>query len=116
MHPSLDNEIRDKLASYLLGWISLQEFEDWFVSASWNVNQSKSQAAINMVYEIELWLSEYSDGFRSEDELKNLLLPLIENYNVNIELFPCSESGSNVRVEWWSMLPPSFDILYAKVI
>lgn len=108
MNPSLDNEIRERLASYLAGEISLEDFEDWFVSASWNVSQSKNQAAINMVYEIELWLSEYSDGFRSKDELRNLLRPFVEKYNVNIDLIPGIGLGSNARVEYWLMSPVSF--------
>ena len=114
MEQSLDNEIREKLANYLVGEISLEEFEDWFVSPSWNVDQSKNQAAINMVYEIELWLSEYFDNFRSEDELKALLRPLVENYNVYIELIPGIGLGSNARVEMWSMLQVSSHILYAE--
>jgi hypothetical protein len=113
MAPSLDNEIRDQLASYILDEISLEEFEDWFVSASWNVNLSKNQSAINLVYEIELWLSEYSDHFRNEVELKNLFRPLVINYKVSNEVIPLIESGSNSRVEMWSKFLPSFDILYA---
>jgi len=113
MAPSLDNEIRDQLINYLLGDISLVEFEEWFVSASWNVNLSKNQAAINLVYEIELWLSEYSDGFRSEDELKNLFRPLVKHYNISNEFIPVVQSGSNSRFEMWSMLLQSFDILYS---
>ena len=69
MNFSLDNEIREKLANYLVGKISLEEFEDWFVSASWNVDRSKNQVAINMVYEIELWLSEYYDNINREVQL-----------------------------------------------
>lgn len=111
MNLSLDNEIRDKLGSYLLGEISLEDFEDWFVSASWNVNQSKNQAAINMVYEIELWLSEYSDGFRSENELQNLLRPLVVNYKVELVPIPGLQLGSNVRMERWLMSLVSFDKL-----
>lgn len=104
MNLSLDNEIRDKLASYLLGEVSLDDFEDWFVSASWNVNQSKNQAAINMVYETELYLSEFSDAFRSEDELKNLLRSIVENVN----MAPISlQKGSNSQVERWLISVPS---------
>ena len=56
MNLSPDNEIRDKLGSYLLGEISLEDFKDWFVPVSWNIDYSNNQAAINMVYEIELRL------------------------------------------------------------
>jgi hypothetical protein len=111
MNLSLDNEIRAKLTKYLVGEISLEEFEDWFVSASWNVNQSKNQVAINMVYEIELWLSEYSDNFRSEDALKGLLWPLVENYIIEPEISPNLQFSSSAQVSWWSISPVSFHII-----
>jgi len=85
MRRSLDIEIRDKLASYLVGEISLRDFEDWFVPVSWNVIHSGNQVAVNLVYEIELWIAEFSDGFWSEDELKDQLRPLVENYRIELE-------------------------------
>ncbi len=108
MNPSLDHEIRDKLGSYLLGEFSLEDFKDWFVPVSWDVDHGNNQAAIKMVYEIELRLAEYSDGYWSEDELKNLLRPLVENYWV--ELAPICEFqlGSNVLVDHWLLSPVSF--------
>lgn len=111
MESSLDNEIREKLANYLVGKISLEEFEDWFVSPSWDVDQSKNQVAINMVYEIELWLSEYFDNFRSEDELKALLRPLVENYIIEPEIISGLHFSSSAQVSWWSISPVSFHIL-----
>jgi hypothetical protein len=73
MRISLNLIIRDKLASYLVGELSLEDFEDWFVPESWNVAQTNDQNATNLVYEIELWLAEYSNGHWSEDELKDHL-------------------------------------------
>jgi len=109
MNLSLDNEIREKLADYLVGKISLEEFEDWFVSASWNIDQSKNQVAINMVYEIELWLSEYYNHFRSEDALKALLRPLVENYIIELSSGKHFSSSAQVSLCW---IPPvSFHIL-----
>jgi hypothetical protein len=110
MNPSLDNEIREKLVIYLVEEISLEDFEDWFVSASWNVSQSKNQAAINMVYEIELRLAEYSDGFRSEDELKNYLRPLVTDYKVEIGNDQNIKMDSIAKVDWYQLLSVSFDI------
>jgi hypothetical protein len=110
MNLSLDDDIRNKLANYLVGEISLEEFEDWFVSASWNVNQSKNKDAINIVYEIELWLSEYYDNFRSEDELKFLLRPLVENYVIESEISFSQKFSSSAQMIRWSIPPVSFHI------
>ena len=116
MNPSLDNDIRVKLASYLSGKISLEEFEDWFVSASWNVDKSENQVAINMVYEIELWISEYSDGFLDEDELKMLLRPIVENYIIKPELGSWLKYSSTAQQNYWSIPVVSFRILHLKTL
>ena len=109
MENSLDIEIRNKLASYLFGEISLQDFEDWFVPSSWNVIHSGNRAAVNLVYEIEPWLAEFSDGFWSEDELKRNLRPLVNNYQIDISPVRCV---ANANVEWYQFPFASFDIQY----
>ncbi|MGO8761579.1 MAG: hypothetical protein ACLP2P_02315 [Desulfobaccales bacterium] len=106
MNPSLENEIRDKLASYLLEEISLEDFVDWFVPTSWNVAQCTNQNAINLVYEIELWLAEYSDGHWNEHELKNHLRQLVTNYRIDLEYGPIIVVNSNAQ----PLLFASFDI------
>ncbi len=83
MKSRLDLEIRDRLASYLVGEISLKDFEDWFVPVSWNIIHSGNLSAINLVYEVELWLAEFSDGYWSETELKEHCKPLLMNYLVS---------------------------------
>lgn len=70
-----DMEIRDQLARYLAGEISLQVFEEWFVSHSWDVNRTGNENAVELVYKIELRLAEFSKGHRTEQEFQNLLLP-----------------------------------------
>lgn len=95
----LDLDIRGKLASYIVGEISLGEFEDWFVPASWNVSQSNNSNAVNLVYEIELWLSEYSDGHWNEQELKNNLKPLVIDYRVNVGSNLVVVMDSNAKVQ-----------------
>lgn len=105
MNSSLDIEIREKLASYLVGNISLEDFEDWFVSSSWNVIQRENKNTIDLVYDIELILAEYSRGCWNDDELKQLLRPIVENYNINIDYIPNVEIGSNARVDHWVSLP-----------
>jgi hypothetical protein len=99
MNPSLDNGIRERLASYLLGEYSLEDFKDWFVHVLLDIDHSENKKAINMAYEIELRLAEYSNGYWNEDELRNLFRPLVDSYNVNIDYTPNVEMGSNARVE-----------------
>ena len=113
MSPSLDVEIREKLASYIVGEISLGDLEDWFVPASWNVIQKERKDVIDLVYDIELLLAEYSNGGWNEDELRYLLRPLVENYQVELAPIPNFQLGSNARVERWSMSLVSSHILFS---
>lgn len=102
MGSRLDLDIREKLASYLVGEISLREFEDWFVPASWNVAQSNNSNAVNLVYEIELWLAEYSDGHWAEQDLKNHLKPLLTDYRVVVGYNIIVIMDSNAKVQQYS--------------
>ena len=104
----LDLDIREKLASYLVGEISLGEFEDWFVPASWNVAQSNNSNAVNLVYEIELWLAEYSDGHWNEQELKNYLKLLFIDYRVNVGYNVMVVMDSNAKVQQYPFSSASF--------
>ena len=64
------HQIRYKLDDWMNGRVSLAEFEDWFVPATWNIHQSGDQEAASIVNEIELNLSEYSGGHLSQEELR----------------------------------------------
>jgi hypothetical protein len=59
MHDSLALNIRRKLADYLAGQMSLAEFKDWFVGATWDVDSSGDPDAINLTYEVWHVLSEF---------------------------------------------------------
>jgi len=70
-------QIRERLADWLSGKISLTEFEDWFVPATWRIESSGDDAAENLVDEIELNLSEYSGGYLSREQLMDAMRPLL---------------------------------------
>ncbi len=108
MNPSLDNDIRERLASYLLGEGSLEDFKDWFVPVLLEVDNSHNQKAINMAYEIELRLAEYSNAYWSEDELKRLLRPLVENYEIEVQRSSAPKLSASVQQNYRCQLPPAF--------
>ena len=64
------SEIQEALESYLAGDISLSDFEDRFVQASWNIHKSNHPEARGFVHSIELRLSEFSSGHLSEDDMR----------------------------------------------
>lgn len=69
----VENAIRDQIARYLSGDISLAEFEDWFVPRAWVAAREGSAAALDLVMQIELLLGEFSSGHRTEDDVKAAL-------------------------------------------
>jgi hypothetical protein len=70
------SEIRFRLADWLAGDRSLDEFDDWFVPATWDIHNSGDSEAEVLTDEIELRLSEYTDGVLSPEDLKRELSAL----------------------------------------
>jgi hypothetical protein len=64
------SQIRNKLAFYLAGIVSLEAFEDWFAVQTWNVEHAGSKAAEILTYDIEACLTEYTSSHISESELR----------------------------------------------
>ena len=75
-----ENQIRERLARYLLGEISLDEFEDWLVERSWNMHLDSDETAQKLAAAIELRLAEHSSGHLSNDGLRKELLPMVTAY------------------------------------
>jgi hypothetical protein len=73
-------QIRERLARYLRGENSLDQFEDWLVQRSWNMHRDSGDAAKELVSAIELRLAEYSSGHLDEQSLRSELLPFINTY------------------------------------
>jgi hypothetical protein len=80
------NEIRQQLASYVLREVPLESFEDWFVSESWNVQNSSDTDTVALVYAIEALLAEYSGAYINEDVLRKRLAEMVEQYTVSIQI------------------------------
>src|SRR5690242_16649847 len=82
----VESEVRQKLADFLGDRVSLQDFEDWLVSNSWNMHRDSSASAQNLVSDIELLLSEYSSEHRVYDELQNELSRLLDSIVVAVRI------------------------------
>lgn len=63
-------ELVQKLSELAVGNISVRDFEDWFVPASWNANSWASAELRDAVYGLELELAEYSNGHRDRSHLR----------------------------------------------
>jgi hypothetical protein len=97
---SLEFKIHEKLAEYLAGEISLSEFEDWFFSETWDIDQLDNPTLANLVYGIKLTLAEFSNGDWTETELRSMLRPFLEKYVMGVpqQLVQYGTSSISYRV------------------
>jgi hypothetical protein len=72
-----ESEVRKELISYLKSSVSLAEFENWLVSKSWNMHLDSDAAAIDLVSDIEMSLSEYSSSQLTLKQLRQRLSQLM---------------------------------------
>jgi hypothetical protein len=80
----LETAIRDHLALFLAGDVSLGAFTDWLVGATWNIDTIGDAAASQIAYSIEFALAEHSSGLLSEDELRAELHHLSQQESANL--------------------------------
>lgn len=66
----LVKEIRQKISEYLSEALSLRQFQEWFVPATWDIHQAGIQEEVLLTGKVELWLAELTSGHLTEDELK----------------------------------------------
>jgi hypothetical protein len=73
MLSSIDQDIREMVARYVSGAVSLREFQEWFVPRIWNIDANGDAAGAQLANRIELLLAEYSNGDWTEEELRKKL-------------------------------------------
>jgi hypothetical protein len=61
---------------------SLDEFEDWFVRASWNMHQDSDLGAQKLAASIELRLAEFSSEDQTKEDLKAQLQRLLNESSI----------------------------------
>ena len=81
-------QIREWLARYLHGEVSLDQFEDWLVQRSWNMHGDSDEASQKLVAAIELRLAEHSSGHLDDKQLRDELLPFVTTYNATVQFGP----------------------------
>jgi hypothetical protein len=70
-------DLNNQLVKYLASETSLERFRDWFDSSTWDMHLTSDQPTQDLAAEIELRLAEYTNGHRTEGELRTTLLPLV---------------------------------------
>jgi len=72
----LAQDIRSRLSRYVSGESSLEQFEDWFLPAAWNLTPDPDGEAYDLASELWLRLAEYDNGDWSEEELRRFFRKL----------------------------------------
>ncbi len=97
-HNLSERLVRNKLAKYLSGEISLQGFNRWFVPATWDVDDASSKSLRDLIGKIKLRLAEYSSGHWEKDELDRELTVILGFYAPNQQDDPSGSSSKTITV------------------
>jgi len=96
MDYALELEIRNHLADYLEANTSITDFRDWFLPFTWDVENSGSSGAAALAFEIELRFAEFTNGHRTEQELRDTLKKSVQRTMVGT---PAIVTGTSARTE-----------------
>lgn len=77
MAHSLTSAIRDHIAALLTDQISLFEFQDWLVGATWDIEQHADPDATDLAYSSKLALAELSRGDISQSMFRKRMRELV---------------------------------------
>jgi hypothetical protein len=87
----LELAIRKHLVAYLAGEYSLDQFTDWFVGVSWNIDQHNNPGASALAASIELALAEASSGLFSHEALREELRSLVDDMPTDVKILHKAE-------------------------
>ena len=98
---ALENQIREALAKYANRQMTFDNFLEWFVPISCNIEQSKDSEAIRLAHQVDGILAEASSAdWSAEDVYEELSRPFLatrfaENVVGDPSPFPVSQSQSS---------------------
>jgi hypothetical protein len=68
-----EHHIREAVARYVSAEIGRGEFQEWFIPRAWELLDSEPSPAASLASEIELALAEFTNGYLTEQELRDRL-------------------------------------------
>jgi len=94
----LSLEVRDMIARYVSSEINLEELENWVIRHLPALAADPQSDDTAMTAAVELCLAEYSDGIRSEAEIRRYLREaLLENITVIVSFAEIDNCNPGVR-------------------
>jgi hypothetical protein len=110
-----EHQIRQQLAKYLHGEVSLDLFEDWLVQRSWNMHRDSDEAAQKLASAIELRLAEHSSGHLDDEQLREELRPFVTTYTAVVSFGQPSAAVPSNDAHYSSPTPRTFVVHQAEV-
>lgn len=92
-HP-FEYAVREHLAAYLHGEVSLDELKSWLVSMTWERSEPSDNEGIRLANEIKLSLAEHSGGFLTDDLLRDDLVGIINRIEVEPDVREIGVTGN----------------------
>ena len=89
-----ESALRQALASYLSGELSLAAFDDWIAVQTWDMHRGSSEQAQKLAGAIELRLAEHSAGHLSGEELRSQLQSLLREPGNQVLVAPIAGQQS----------------------
>ncbi len=83
-----EQEVRDKLSALVSNDLSLDDYEDWLVSKSWNMHRDSHPDAQRLVWSIESLLSENASNRLDDQQLRKRFKALLDNRVVTASIAP----------------------------
>ena len=72
-----ENDIREQLANYLRGELSLSALNEWILVSSWNMHKDSRNEARRLVAKVLAEIHEYGEGNLNEAALKGEIREMI---------------------------------------
>lgn len=82
------DQIRIHLRDVANEKLPLDSFDEWLVSASWNMHRDSTPEAIRMAAKIELLLAEFDEGQVAEKELRAIFEQMASTFEITNEAPP----------------------------
>ena len=107
----LELALRQRIARYLAGELSLADLYAWFTGEAWNIDARSDHDTAQLYHAVDLLLSEHSRGDWTEDELKEHLYPLgrYATVETDVPVFQstAANSGSFMAITQYAYSPPA---------
>lgn len=94
MGNSLEYAVREHLAAYLQGEVSLDELKSWLVSMTWDRSEPSDIEGMRLANEIKLSLAEHSGGFMTDDLLRDDLVGIFNRVAIDPDVRKIGATGT----------------------